>query len=139
MKNGNKLYDYLEATGVLATGTKEDILKAKKQYWISVRKEWQKQKRKECKSYTVFFTPTEYKAVLKALKDTKRSVTTFIKQSALQIAKSSSGVDKITVGKVREVFFEAYDLIEAMDIRTKEEQLEQFVLLEQKILNLLCS
>lgn len=143
MKKCNKLYDYLESTGVLATGTKEDILKAKKQYWISVRKEWQKQKRKECKSYTILFTPLEHKALINALKGPRKSVTAFIKQSALQIAKSSHGVDKMTIGQVREAFFEAHNSIEGMDIETKEEQLtgvlQRFINLEKKILNFLCS
>ncbi|MGF2412752.1 hypothetical protein [Ferruginibacter sp.] len=143
MKKSNKLYDYLESTGILVNGSVEDILRAKKQYWISVRKEWQYQKRKKCKSYTVFFTHPEHKALINALKYPKSSVTAFIKLSALQMAKSSSRVDKITMGQVREAFFEAYNSIEMIDINTKEKQLieilERFVNLEQKILSLLCS
>jgi hypothetical protein len=143
MKKGSKLYSYLEATGVLSSGNREDIARAKKQYWILVRKEWQKQKRKECKSYTVFFTPSEHKALTYALKGSRRSVTAFIKQSALQVARNSSGVDKMTVGQVREAFFETYNSIKALDTATKEkhlsEALERFINLEQKILNLLCS
>lgn len=141
MKKCNKLYDYLESTGVLATGTKEDILKAKKQYWILVRKEWQKQKRKECKSYTILLMPSEHKALVNALKDSRRGVTAFIKQSALQVARDSPGVDKMTIGQVRGAFFETYNLIEGMDTATKEEQhievLQRLINLEQKILNLL--
>lgn len=139
MKKGSKLYLYLETTGVLTNGIKEDIENAKKQYWILVRKDWQNQKRKKCKSYTIFFNSSEYKDLLNALKGSKRSVTAFIKQSALQVARSSSGVDKKTIGQVREAFFEAYNSIEAIDIKDKQltEVLQRFIHLEQKILNLL--
>lgn len=141
MKKNDKLYNYLESTGVFANGTKEDILNAKKQYWILVRKEWQYQKRKQCKSYTVFFTPTEYKSLTNAVEGRKRSITGFVKQSALQVARNSSGVDKIIMGRIRESFFEVYNSIEIMNANTKEEQLKEvlvkFVNLEQKVLNLL--
>ncbi len=137
MKKSKKLYDYLESTGVLVNGTVEDILRAKKQYWISVRKEWQYQKRKECKSYTVFFTHPEHKAITYALKGPRRSVTAFIKQSALQIVRNSPGVDKMTIGQVREAFFEAYNSIEAIGEEEPTEVLKQFINLEQKVLSLL--
>jgi len=62
------------------------------------------------------------------------SITGFIKQSALHKARNSQGIDAITIGKVREVFFEAYNVIE------DNEYIESlFITLEQKILNLLRS
>ncbi len=140
-KNICGVTDFLQKSGLLENGTKEEITKAKKMYWVAKRKEWQIQKRKECKSYTVFFAPSEYKDLISTLKGPKMSVTAFIKQSALQIARNSRGVDKITAGQIREAFFETYNLIEAIGVTTKEEQLievlARFVNMEQKVLNLL--
>lgn len=134
MKKGSNLYAYLETAGVLQNGTKEDILQAKKEYWAIVRKEWQQQKRKASKSYTVLFTQAEYKEIATIAKGKNNSITGFIKQSALQNTRNNQEIDAITIGKVREAFFEAYNAIE------DNEYIESlFITLEQKILNLLRS
>lgn len=124
--------DFLQKSGLLENGTKKEILRAKKTYWAAKRTAWQQQKRKVSKSYTVLFTQTEYKEIAQAAKDRHASITIYIKQSALHRARRSQGIDTITIGKVREAFFEAYNTIE-------EAQQTQFIHLENKILTLLRS
>ena len=103
-----------------------------------VRKEWQNKKRKNCKSHTVFFTQSEFKELLKAIKGPRSSITGFIKQSSLHAARNSPGVDKTTLGQVRGAFFEAFNLIEGICKEEQKQVLQQFINLEQKVLKLLC-
>lgn len=46
------VYKYLETTGVLTTGSSEDIVNAKKAYWKSYKAKWRKQKRIQEKEFT---------------------------------------------------------------------------------------
>jgi hypothetical protein len=141
MKSKSGLYDYLEKIGVLQNGTTNDIIIAKKTYWKAIRKEWRKKQRLECKSYTIFFNLKEQKAMAKIAKLKSTSITNFIKQSALDKANSGVGVDMITIGKVREVFFATYNSVEGNKSNDNEKLqlkiLNHLLELERSVLNII--
>jgi uncharacterized protein (DUF1778 family) len=138
MKNRSGLYEYLEASGVLAEGTADEIRMAKEEYWKGVRKEWRHQQRKDCKSYTIFFTRQEVTAVAKAAEARNTSITRFIKAAALKTATGNLGIDQRIIGQVREVLFETYNLMAKQD-GVPETALNILLQSERKILGLLGS
>lgn len=134
-KRNKGLYEFLAKAGVLEHGSVADITLAKKKYWELVRKEWRRQQRKEQKSYAIFFTPAEQKQV-KATADKKgKSITRFVKDSALLAAYGGAGIDNTTKGNIREAFFICYHSIEE-DQRT-ELVLQKLDTLEQKVMKLI--
>jgi hypothetical protein len=135
MKKLNKLYDYLEQTGILQNGSNEDIIKAKKEYWKVVRTQWRAEQRKVSKSYTVFYKPDELKEIKIAAIVKKASITSFTKQSAILAARGNTGVNKKTLGEVRQMFFETYNSIK---VKAQIEMvLTEIILLEKKVLELI--
>ncbi len=138
MKKRNGLYEYLEATGVLAEGTADEIRIAKEEYWKGIRKEWRRQQRKECKGYTIFFTRQEITLVAKAAEARNTSITRFIKTAAFKTATDDESIDQRIIGQVREALFETYNLM------VKQEGVPETALIlllqsERKILGLLGS
>ena len=135
MPKESALYDYLEKSGILAHGTPEEIRETKKEYWKLHRKEWRKQQRKKCKSYTVFLTPAECKLIQRALSGQKDTMTGFIRRSALHAAEHKTALIKEIVGKIREHFFEHYAAIEAL---TEDTRIPKALIdLERNVLNLI--
>jgi hypothetical protein len=122
MKKRSGLYDYLETNGVLGSGSVKDIAQAKKQYWKKVRKEWRKQQRKECKSYTIYLKDKEQRVVARSAVTFALSITRFIKDAAIQKATNSAGIDDRIIGKIREAFFEKYNDLQ------EQEQVPKYVL-----------
>ena len=104
------VYAYLESTGILQNGSENDIAEAKKAYWATVRKEWKKNRRSQCKSVTVFFDTAELKKVLHAAKHI--SVTSYVKQAALLVSNKKVSIDKIAVGEIRELIIMLYSAIQ---------------------------
>lgn len=134
MKYKSELYDYLEQTGVLSNGSPEAIAEAKQTYWKAVRKAWRKKQREECKSYNIFFTPSEQTKINKAVSTYNISATKFIKQAALFKAMNTAGVDARIVGQIRQLFFEAYNRSKG---EASEAILTEITELETSILQLL--
>jgi hypothetical protein len=135
MKKPNKLYNHLEQTGILQNGSNEDIIKAKKEYWKVVRTQWRAEQRKVSKSYTVFYTAEELKEIKTAAILKKTSITSFTKQSAILAARGNTGVNKKSLGEVRQMFFETYNSIK--DKVQIEMVLGELTLLEKKVLELI--
>jgi hypothetical protein len=134
-KKQSGLYTFLVFEGVLEFGSANDIREAKKQYWKQVRKEWRKQQRKEQKSYTVFFTDEEQKQVKVIADKRTESITRFIKNAALQSVHEGGGVDKITIGKIRQAFFICYKSIG--ECNTIELVLQKINELEKNVMKLI--
>jgi hypothetical protein len=135
MKKQNKLYDYLEQTGILQNGSSDDIVKAKKEYWKVVRTQWRAEQRKVSKSYTVFYKPDELKEIKTAAIVKKASITSFTKHSAILAARGNTGVNKKSLGEVRQMFFETYNSVRAK--AQIEMVLTELLLLEKKVLELI--
>ena len=77
------VYDYLNSTKVLETGSDQDIANARQEYWKAYKAEWRKRQRQETKEFTIVCTLSEAKDILEAARRHKRSRSKFIKESCL--------------------------------------------------------
>ncbi len=110
------VYEYLDSIGVLETGSGTDIEQAKKQYWNIIRREWKRQKRKECKSYTLLFTPSELKPILIRAKSATGGVTSYIKQAAIAYTTNTVVIDKLTIGTIRQAIVLHYTSVQQLEM-----------------------
>jgi hypothetical protein len=110
MKKQSAIDMYLQP--MLETGTREDIERAKKEYWKEYKKRWKKRKYKECKSFIILLNARELTQVYKAAERCHTAPTCFIKQSALALSGRGSKIDKATVAAVRELFVLHYTIEE---------------------------
>ena len=106
------LYQYLNDSGALESGDPAAIASAKRRYWSKVRSNWNKEKRKRCKSYTVLLEGQELRAVQRAAKEQQMSATRFIKAAALHVAKQDAMINKIVIGEIRQLLMNHYSAIE---------------------------
>lgn len=141
-KKGSGVLDYLETSGILEWGSYEDIEHAKKMYWTNVRKDYKKQKRKECKSITIFLSPEELHTITKAMHKGCK-LTAWVKDSVIAFSTKEQCVDKIAVGEIRQAFMMHYLAIQAFEEtnslpeKIAETLLHQIARLEEKTLQLL--
>src|SRR5258705_9612425 len=103
IKNGSRLYYFLEEQGVLESGNKELIENTKKKYWKECRKNYKRIKRQESKSFVIFFNFKEFKIINQEAKKSHTSPTNFIRQSALN--NNRGVVDRVEIGKLRKELF----------------------------------
>ncbi len=147
MKHKNKktsgIYEFLDASGLLSQGSNEEIEKAKKKYWEMVRKGYKRNRRKECKSYTIFLTADELKVISPRTKKITGGMTNYIKQTVLAQAKNKVAVDKKDIGEIREALVLHYGTLERMskDYAVPQqvaiEILQQAMAIETKLLDFL--
>ena len=101
IKKGSTIYSFLDKQGVLENGNDELIEIAKKRYWSDFRKEYKKIKRKESKSFEIFFNFKEAKIINSEASKYHTTPPNYIKQSALLNKKSI--VDHVAIGEIREL------------------------------------
>lgn len=83
VKKKSSLYSFLDASGVLETGSEEEILKSKKLYYKEYKRIWRKEKRKTEKEFTLSFTNAELKQITEAARKHKMSLTKYIKRTTI--------------------------------------------------------
>jgi hypothetical protein len=93
----SSIYQYLELTGVLATGSHADIQAARKQYWNKIKAAYKRKQRKEQKQYTISFTKQENAIIAKAATSHCRSNTAYCKAAALAYTKKQFIFPDITL------------------------------------------
>lgn len=140
--NGS-IYKYLDAIGVLETGTEEDIEVARKKYWTEYKRQWKKEMKKSRKSFEIFLTLKEANIITQEAKKNHTSTTNYIKQSAL--TNRGGIVDHVVIGEFRELLFLHHSALETLiennmnapeiDFTTFEEILN----MEEQILEFLVS
>lgn len=112
-KHTISLYDFLKP--ILATGTEEDIARARKNYWNSYKAAWRKKRRKEQKEFTVSFTQKELHILKPAAKKHKRSNTKFIKEAALAYCQSLYlPPDSMAINHIRELLALNYNALQQL-------------------------
>ena len=132
MKKSKKscgVYDYLSGLGLLSHGSDEAIIQAKKAYWATVRKEWKKIKRAQCKSVTIFFTTEEANIILKAAKNV--AIARYVKEAAIAYGNKRFVIDKIAVGEIRQELILHYMTIQKLLEESKIDQEIALQLLQQ--------
>jgi len=133
----NKLIKYLSDTGILETGTKDEINQAKKVYWSKYKKDWNKRKRGECKSFEILLNPAESNRIKKKAKEHHTSPTNYIKICALA---KEHVVDPVTMGEIRELLVlygsKLEDLVneQLLPAQVGDELGTEFLLIEKRVL-----
>lgn len=129
MKKQSKINQYLESTGLLSTGSDKDISLAKAKYWEAVRREYKKNRYKEQKSYTVFFSEQELNLIVPKSTKNLGGMVGYIKYSTISNATGKLKTDKYLFGKVRESIYNQYSIINTLvqsNKQLKEKQEELF-------------
>ncbi len=109
------MYEYLEASGVLDTGTEEAIAEVRKEYWKKYKATWRKQKRQTEKELTTSWTADEIKELTKAARHHNMSRVAFIKSAAIAYANKSFIVpDKTGVQRITQLLAMNYNLIQEL-------------------------
>lgn len=80
------VYQYLEQSGVLESGTAEEIAAVHKEYWRLYKRIWKRNKRYNEHEFKVYYTEDEYKAIVQAARLQRTSKTRYIKESSLSFA-----------------------------------------------------
>lgn len=142
VKHGSGLYQYLERVGVLEHGTDAEIKAAKRQYWNSRKAEAKRLKRKEQKSFTVFFTKAEMPIIIAAARSHKRSCTAFLKLAALAyLQRRYLAPDILLLGDIRQKLAMNYNQLKALidqqriSGRAIEAAMQDLEMLERSILH----
>lgn len=84
----SRLYHYLEASGVLDTGSPEDITRARLQYRNQQKAQWRRNKRALSKSITVYFSLKEYATIQRIAQRFNRTPTNFVSHCAFTTARN---------------------------------------------------
>lgn len=110
----SKLYQYLEATGVLEHGTPAEIDAARKQYNKQRKAQWRRNRRAELKAVTVEFSPQEYSKIKRAAKK-YTNPTRFVYKAAIACAgQQTLTVNEATINFIHEVLLQNYHRIRDM-------------------------
>jgi len=103
IKNKSGVYSYLCSTKVLETGSDQEIINARKEYWKGYKAEWRKKQRKETNEFTIVCTGQEAKDILEAARKHRRSRSNFIKESCLSyINKRYLVPDVVAINSIRQ-------------------------------------
>jgi hypothetical protein len=145
IKHTSNIYEYLEAIGVLDTGTNEEIQDARKQYWKNYRAAYQRQKRKEQHIYTITFNKKEMRLLAPAIKKHHSNCTQYIKLAVLAYTQQQFVVlDPAAINQIRELLTKNYTTLQNIEEKLPEGYLhisliKQFAGLEQNIIQALHS
>lgn len=114
-KHKNSLYEYLDASGVLDTGSDEAIAEARKEYWKKYKATWRKQKRQTEKELTTSWNPDEIKELSKVARQHNMSRVAFIKSATIAYSnKAFIMPEKIGVQRIVQLLAMNYNLIQEL-------------------------
>jgi hypothetical protein len=109
------VYEYLDSTKILESGTGEDIAKARKEYWRKYKSEWRKRQNQKTRQVTVMLTPSEAKLIEDAAKKYKRSKPALIKAMCLaHMQKRYVVPDILAVNSIRELLAMNYSALKSL-------------------------
>lgn len=141
-KENNGIYSFLDATGILEQGTDEAIKEAKKKYWSEYKKEWNKAKRQECKSFEILLNQNELKTIITKAERHHTSPTNYIKTSALT---NKQVIDLITIGEIRELLIMYNNTLQSLTeekilpTHLGNQLIEQITQIEKRVLDFFSS
>lgn len=140
IKNGTGLYAFLETTGVLATGTVEEIENQKKRYWVQYRKEWKKNKRQQSKVYVVMVSFKDSRRISQKAKAIGVTPASYLKHCALN---DEVILGPVLIAKIREQFVlytsKCEELLEMHLVNEpiQEQVMEELINLEKNVMELI--
>lgn len=111
-KAEHKVYAYLHQSGVLDSGTSEEIETARKEYWKIYKRNWRKNKRKEETEVTASFNDLEFIKIESQANIHNLSNPQFVKKAVLAyIDKKYLVPNELTVRKISQLLSQYLDLI----------------------------
>ena len=136
------VYKYLELSGVLDTGTSEDIERKRVEYWNIIKRKYKQEKRKTETEFKIYFTDTELQSINRASKFHRMSRTKYIKQATLAYANQKFLVpDQAAVNHITQLLSLNYsilqELTEKVPFNLANELLRQMAGMEYQVLNAL--
>ncbi len=144
LNSKSSIYTFLKSSGVLMSGTPDEIRNARIIYWREYKRNWRKLKRRAEKEITLCLTADELQVITKEAKRHKISKTRFIKQACLAYLNKSFIVpDLKEVKKISQILAMSYNFIQEMteenkmDFKSGKSILESIYRLEREILPVL--
>ena len=135
-KHTSGVWQFLELSGVLTTGSSEDIAQKRKEYWRNQKRIWKQERRKNETEFKICFTDTELKGIAKAASLHKMSRSRFIKQTALAYVGSGYVIPNIEeLHKIKTALSLNYSALQEM-VETDTVPYELGMELMQRIENL---
>ncbi|MBL7821296.1 MAG: hypothetical protein JNL65_11835 [Saprospiraceae bacterium] len=144
LNSKSSIYSFLKSSGVLESGTPEEIKNARHQYWKQYKRKWRIQKRKSNSEFTIYFNEEELEEISMEAKRHKLSRTKFIKQTCFAylnktfIVPDSKEV-KIIAQQLSMTYNSIQELIEdnAIEFKSGKSILEAIYKMEREILPVL--
>ncbi len=138
------VYQYLEASGVLDTGSSEDIAEKRKEYWRERKRISKREKRKRETEFKIYFTDAELLDISKAAKSHGVSKTRYIKQAALAYTYKRFLIpNQASVNHITQLLALNYailqEAVEEKQPNIAAALLQKMAYLEERVLTALCS
>lgn len=138
-KRNSKLWEYLEASGVLEKGSDEEIKAVRRAYWKNYWFEYKQKQRKGKPEFSVYFSKTngDYETVERAARKHSLTITGFIHSATLSYIRQTYIVpDKLQVAKLEQLLADCLNEIKTI-IKPKEryfwERDQRLELIERRI------
>ncbi len=132
----SKMWDFLNASGVLVNGTDEQIKSAKKQYRKNYLLEYKRKQRSNSPEFGVYFSKEngEFKMVQRSAMEHKKTIPGFIKASVLAyINKAYIVPDRDQVAKLEELLANCFNEIQAFAKANKTLYWQQYEDIQKRI------
>lgn len=136
--NLSNIYEFLETSGLLETGTPEEITAARAQYWKNHRAAFRRQQRQERKEYNIAFQKSDSTLLRNAAKYHHLSETEFIRKATISYIKHERvPINEECLIEIHQILVMIYThvqiLEEAYTDRSRSHLLKQFETLEKQI------
>ncbi len=113
VKGRSSVYAFLHESGVLDTGTHEEIQSARKAYWKEYKRKWRNEKRRKEKEITVSLDNLELNSLSLEARRHKITRTQFLKLAAFAYINRSFIVpDKVEVRQIEQLLSMTYNSIQ---------------------------
>lgn len=114
--NHRNLYKFLEESGLLETGSDEEIAEARKKYWREYKKLYARDKRKSKKQVTISLNPQEYKLISLSAKVYGRNMARYVKDAVLAYSNKQYLIpDPMLLNYIREALTLNYNAIAQLE------------------------
>lgn len=143
-QNMSGVWKFLEMSGVLDTGSEEEISKKRLEYWNMRKRISKQEKHKSETEFKIYLNSIELPIIAKSAKAHKMSRTRFIKQAALAYTTKQYIVpDQAAINHITQLLALNYSLLqeisETMPFCKSDVILEQISALKKQVIDALCN
>ena len=137
------VHDYLEATGILETGTAEDITQARKTFRKLYLQQYRKQYGKKHASVNIVFTKKDKQLLQHLAMENGKKLASFIKAIALDRLHGKAVIHTtLPLSDIKKQFSLSYDIVEQLqfennypELKSAYDKLEQLLGQIERLLN----